>query len=474
MEGRPRGDLTILPSVDAVMTDPRLADLSGEPRPLLRARVRDLLESLRREIRDGIWTPADRSAVLARIEREIRSIGATPLNMRLRAVWNATGILLHTNMGRAVLPSSVRRALIGAAAGYSSLEIDLNTGRRASRLVAVRELIPLLTGAEAGTAVNNCAGGLFLAMAALGRGREVLVSRGQLVEIGGSFRLPDILEASGVRLREVGTTNRTRIADYEQAIGPETALVLHAHKSNFRLVGFSEEPSLPELAALCRKTGLTLVDDLGSGALRAYRDLFPDEPAVEDSIESGADLVCMSADKLLGLSQAGIIAGKREFVEKLQKHPIARVVRLDKSLLAALEAGLRIHLRGSDEARRSIPLLRALARPPAELAAAAARAVEVLRGRIGAEFEIAAVEVLGEVGGGSLPGIEIPSHAVALRCGNLGADDLAGRLRAGDPPILGRIQDDRLLLDLRAIQEEDLDGFLDDLARILTEGQRDE
>ena len=458
MEGRPRGDLTILPSVDAVMTDPRLADLSDEPRPLVRARVREILESLRREIRDGIWTPADRGEALARIEREIRSSGATPLGMRLRAV----------------LPAPARRALLGATDGYSSLEIDLKTGRRASRLAAVRELIPLLTGAEAGTAVNNCAGALFLAMAALGRGREVLVSRGQLVEIGGSFRLPDILEASGVRLREVGTTNRTRIADYERAVGPDTALVLHAHKSNFRLVGFSEEPALSELAALCRRAGLTLVDDLGSGALRAHRDLFPDEPCIEDAIESGADLVCMSADKLLGVCQAGIIAGKREIVEKLQEHPIARVVRLDKSLLAALEAGLRIHLMGSEEGRRSIPLLRALARPSAELAAAAARAVEFLRGRIGAGFEIDAVEVRGEVGGGSLPGIEIPSHAVALRCKDLGADGLASRLRAGDPPVIGRIQDDRLLLDLRAIQEEDLDGFLHDLARNLAEGLRDE
>ena len=212
-------------------------------------------------------------------------------------------------------------------------------------------------------------------MAALGRGREV--SR-----LPGAARrdrrlVPSAGHSRGFRraAEEVGTTNRTRIADYEQAIGPETAIILHAHKSNFRLVGFSEEPSLAELAALCRKSGLTFVDDLGSGALRAHRDLFPDEPCIEDSIESGADLVCMSADKLLGVCQAGIIAGKREIVEALQKHPIARVVRLDKSLLAALEAGLRIHLRGSDESRRSIPLLRALARPPAELAEAAARAV---------------------------------------------------------------------------------------------------
>jgi L-seryl-tRNA(Ser) seleniumtransferase len=474
MEEPLRADLTLLPSVEAVLSDPRLSDLSVEPRPIVRARVREILDSLRQEIRDGNWRPLDREEALSRVAREIRSGGSTSLSMRLRPVWNATGILLHTNMGRAVLPTEARRALLAVASGYSNLELDLESGRRASRLAAVRDLIPLLTGAEAGTAVNNCAAALFLAMAALGAGREVLVSRGQLVEIGGSFRLPDILEASGVRLREVGTTNRTRIGDYERAVTGETAVVLHAHKSNFRLVGFSEEPSLPELVALCAKANLTLVDDLGSGALRGNRDLFPDEPCIEDAIEAGADLVCVSTDKLLGVGQAGILAGKRAIVERLQKHPIARVVRLDKTLLATLEAGLRIHLQGVAEARRRIPLLRALSRSSEELAAAAVRASGFLRERLGERFEVASVEVRGEVGGGTLPGIEIPSHAVALRCADLAADPLAARLRAGEPPVIGRIQEDRLLLDLRAIQEEDLDGFLTDVARILSEGRGDE
>ncbi len=464
-----RESLALLPSVDAVLADPRLAgEKGGVPRPILRARVREALDSLRAEIRSMAWRPRDRDEAMERALAHARARAAVEIGMRLRPVWNATGVLLHTNLGRAVLPVEGRRALIAAASGYSSLEFDLASGRRASRLAAIRELVPLVTGAEAGFAVNNCAGALFLAMAALAGGREVLVSRGQLVEIGGSFRLPDILEAAGVRLREVGTTNRTRIGDFAKARTAETALVLRAHRSNFRLVGFSEEPSLDELVSFCREAGLSLVDDLGSGALRAHRDLFPGEPCLEDSVEAGADLVCVSGDKLLGLGQAGIIAGRREIVERLQKHPIARVVRLDKTLLAVLEAGLRLHLAGPSEARRTIPLLAALSRDAASVAAAAARCADLLRERLGSAFEIGTAAVRGEVGGGSLPGVEIDSHAVTVRAANAGADEIASRLRAGDPPVIGRIQDDRLLLDLRTIEEGTEVEFAEAVARALS------
>ncbi|MDM7914284.1 MAG: L-seryl-tRNA(Sec) selenium transferase, partial [Candidatus Eisenbacteria bacterium] len=325
--------------------------------------------------------------------------------------------MLHTNLGRAVLPEEARRALLAVASGASALEIDPATGRRASRLAAVRELIPVVTGAEAGFPVNNNAAALFLAVAGIAAGREVLVSRGHLVEIGGSFRLPDILQATGARLREVGTSNRTRISDFERARTPDTALVLRVHRSNFKLVGFTEEPSIEEMVAFCRSAGLPLLDDLGSGALRAYRDLFPEEPAIEDSIEAGADLVSVSADKLLGLGQAGIHAGKRETIEALQKHPIARVVRLDKTLLATLEAGLRLHL-DPERARRRIPLLRALSRSEEDVRAAAERMADALRDRLGrgrgasGAYRIETVATRVEVGGGSLPGQEISSHAV--------------------------------------------------------------
>ncbi len=461
--------LALLPSVDAMLADGRLAGLKREPRPLLRAWVRSSLEEARTRIRAEIWIPRDREEAADFIVSGILDRSRGSLAMRLRPVLNATGILLHTNLGRAVLPAAVGRAVLAAAGGYSALEIDLSTGERSSRLAALRELIPLMTGAEAGFAVNNNAAALLLAMAALARGREVLVSRGQLVEIGGSFRLPEILEAAGVILREVGTTNRTRISDFRRGRNERTALVLRVHRSNFRLVGFTEEPALDELAAFCREEGLPLIDDLGSGALRALRDLFPEEPVIEESIGGGVDLVCVSADKLLGITQAGILAGRAEIVERIARHPIARVVRLDKTLIAGLEAGLRLHLEGAEAARRTIPLLRALSRPLEDLAAACARCGRGLAERLGEGFTITTQEVRGEVGGGSLPGIDLASCAVAIRAAAAGAEELARRLREGDPPVVGRIRDGWLLLDLRAIDEDDVDRLVDAVARALEE-----
>ncbi len=471
MESEEGKSLALLPPVDALLADPRLIPIAEEPRPLVRERLREALDAARREIRAGTWRPRTREEAAARVIHDLLARAGDSLRVRLRPVWNATGVLLHTNLGRAVLPAEARRALLGAASGYSALEIDLATGARASRLAAIRELVPLLTGAEAGFAVNNNAGALFLAMAALGRGREVLVSRGQLVEIGGSFRLPDILEAAGVTLREVGTSNRTRIADFERALNDRSAVVLRVHRSNFKLVGFTEEPSLDEMVAFAKHHGLPLVDDLGSGALRAHADLFPDEPCIENSVEAGADLICVSGDKLLGIGQAGIIAGKKDVVERLSKHPIARIVRLDKTLLASLEAGLRIHLRGAEAARSGIPLLRAMSRSQDSIRVAAERCAQSLRARLGDGFDIGVIEVRGEVGGGSLPGIDVASFAVTMVSSRLSADDLASRLRAGVPPVVGRIQGGRLLLDLRAIEEEDEAVFVEDAVRAL-EGAR--
>lgn len=460
--------LQILPSVDAILADRRLDPLAAEPRPLLRAWVREALDGIRMEMRAGTWSPRDREEAAARACEAVIRRGSQGFDMRLRPVWNATGVLLHTNLGRAPLPIGAQHAILGAASGYSGLEVDLGTGRRASRLAAIRELIPLLTGAEAGFAVNNNAAALFLAVASLAAGREVLVSRGQLVEIGGSFRLPEILEAAGAKLREVGTTNRTRINDFEKARSSATALVLRVHRSNFKIVGFTEEPSLEELVAFCRSEGIPLVDDLGSGALRRYSDLFPDEPCVEDSIEGGADLIAVSGDKLLGVTQAGIIAGKREIVDRLARNPIARVVRLDKTLIAGLEAGLRIHLRGSDEARRAIPLLRLLSRSEDDVAAAAHRVASSLRARLGEEWSVETLRVRGEIGGGSLPGVTVESHAITLASTTIQAEEIAARLREGAPPVLGRIQDARAILDLRAIEPEDEEPFLDAVLGALT------
>lgn len=460
--------LSLLPSVEMILSDDRLAELSDEPRPLVRAWARESLAELRREIRAGTYRPSDRKEALTRVVTHLRDRAETRLEMHLRDVWNATGVLLHTNLGRAVLPEAARRALMVAASGYSSLEIDLETGKRASRNAAVRELIPLLTGAEAGFAVTNNAAALFLTMASLASGREVLVSRGELVEIGGSFRLPDILQASGARLKEVGTTNRTRIDDYRLARSAETALVLHVHRSNFRLEGFSEDPDLNELVGFCRDEGLPLVHDIGSGALRQHRDLFPDEPVVEDVVDSGADVVCFSADKLLGLGQAGIIAGRKELVEdRIGRHPIARVVRLDKTLLATLEAGLRIQLKGPEVSRREIPLLRALSRDTDEIKTAVERCAGSLRERLSGSFEIGSVEVQGEVGGGTLPGVTFPSHAVTVSHTGTSVNKLAADLRSAHPSVIGRIHEDHLLLDLRAIEEEDESAFLEAVVNAL-------
>jgi L-seryl-tRNA(Ser) seleniumtransferase len=453
--------LALLPSVEVVLADPRLGDLEGEPRSLRRQWVRRALDCAREEIRGCIWKPRDRSAALERVIAETRELAEERLELKLRRVWNATGILLHTNLGRAVLPREARRVLLSTASGYSALEIDLRSGKRTSRLAAVRELIPLVSGAESGFAVNNNAAAVFLTMAALASGREVLVSRGELVEIGGSFRLPEILEAAGVRLREVGTTNRTRLADYERALSSETAVVLQVHRSNFRLEGFCEDPKLADLAAFSRKAGLPLVADLGSGALRQHRDLFPDEPVIEDALDSGADVVCVSADKLLGLGQAGIIAGKKALIEeRILRHPIARAVRLDKTLLTVLEAGLRIQLRGPEAARDQIPLFRALCRDASSVAEAVQRCAEQLRKRLPG-LEISTTEVQGEVGGGTLPGFTVPSHAICLRHANRSAEKLAASLRSGDVPVIGRIQEGRLLLDMRGIEEEEEGAFLE-------------
>lgn len=464
--------LSLLPSVEALLGDPRLGDLEHEPRPLVRSWIRSSLDEARARIRAGLWIPSDREEAASFAVSGVLDRFGSSFSMHLRPVLNATGVLLHTNLGRAVLPGEVERAVMGAAGGYSALEFDLASGERASRMAALRELIPLVTGADAGFAVNNNAAALFLAMAALARGREVMVSRGQLVEIGGSFRLPDILEAAGVQLREVGTTNRTRISDFKKARGERSALVLRVHRSNFRLMGFTEEPGLEELVGFCREEGLPLVDDLGSGALRAYRDLFPDEPVVEDSVAAGVDLICVSGDKLLGLTQAGIVAGRREVVERIARHPIARVVRLDKTLIAGLEAGLRIHLQGAEAARRKIPLLRALSRPQEEIAAACDRCGAALAARLGDAFSIATQEVRGEVGGGSLPGIDHASFAVAIRSEAIAAEPLARRLREGDPPVIGRIREGWLLLDLRTIAEDEIDRLTDAVARALEDTPR--
>jgi L-seryl-tRNA(Ser) seleniumtransferase len=351
---------------------------------------------------------------------------------------NATGVLVHTNLGRAPLPEAALERAVEVGRGYSNLEYDLAAGRRGSRQDHLAAILRRLTGAEGALVVNNNAAAVMLALAALAKGREVLVSRGELIEIGDGFRIPDVLARSGALLREVGTTNRTRAADYERAVGPETALLLRVHQSNFRVVGFTEQPSREELATVARRHELPLVDDLGSGVLVELEG----EPSAKESLAAGADLVCFSGDKLLGGPQAGVVVGRAELVERLRRHPLQRALRADKLTLAALEGTLGLYL-DPERAAREVPVLRMLQEPP--------EAVRARAGRLAAAVGGTVEETVGRVGGGALPLAELPSFACAVE------EELAAPLREGEPPVVGIVRDGRCLLDCRTLTDAEAD-----------------
>jgi L-seryl-tRNA(Ser) seleniumtransferase len=402
--------------------------------PLAIATARSVIAQAREEIRAG----RDPGDLVLRLREELASARAPGL----RRVLNATGVLVHTNLGRAPLPAGALERIVGAAGGYSNLELDLASGRRGSRQDHVASLLRRLTDAEAALVVNNNAAALLLALAALADGREVLVSRGELIEIGDGFRIPDVLERSGARLVEVGTTNRTRAGDYERAIGPETAMLLRVHPSNFRVVGFGERATLSELVDVARLHEVPLLDDLGSGALVDIAD----EPTARRALADGADLVCFSGDKLLGGPQAGIVLGRGDLVERLRRHPLHRAVRIDKLGLAALEGTLLLYL-DPTRALREVPVLRMLHEEPAVVRARAER----LAGTLDGEVE----ETVARVGGGALPLAELPSFACAVE------ESLAAPLRTGEPAVVGIIRDGRLLLDCRTLADDELDAVAD-------------
>jgi L-seryl-tRNA(Ser) seleniumtransferase len=412
-------------------------------------RLRDLpsVDELARSSDDPLAVDAARS-VLARAREQLRAGEAagdlekllkqelTALRApQLRRVINATGVIVHTNLGRAPLAEAALKHVVAAARGYSNLEYDVAAGARGSRQVHVAELLQRLTGAEAALVVNNNAAAVMLALAALAEGREVVVSRGELIEIGDGFRIPDVLVRSGARLREVGTTNRTRAADFERAVGPETAVLLRVHQSNFRVVGFTEQPSVAELAQVAKRHELVFVDDLGSGALTDVGD----EPTPKASLAAGADLVCFSGDKLLGGPQAGIVVGRADLVEQLRRHPLQRALRADKLTLAALEGTLRLALDAPDQ----VPVSRMLRETPDSVRARAERLAQL----VGGEVE----QTVGRAGGGALPLTELPSFACAVE------ESLGEALRAGDPPVVGIVRDGRLLLDCRTLTDTEVD-----------------
>jgi L-seryl-tRNA(Ser) seleniumtransferase len=411
-----------LPSVDELARD---AD-----DPLAVEAARAVVESARAAIRAGA-EPGDLRELL---EAELRALRSP----RLRRAINATGVVVHTNLGRAPLARDALEQVVDTARGYSNLEYDLQSGARGSRQDHIAGILRRLTGAEAALVVNNNAAAVMLALAALAEGREVLVSRGELIEIGDGFRIPDVLARSGAILREIGTTNRTRAADYDRAIGPETALILRVHQSNFRVLGFTEQPSVKELASVARRHKLPLVDDLGSGAFFPFED----EPSARESLAAGADLACFSGDKLLGGPQAGVVVGRADLVERLRRHPLQRALRADKLTLAALEGTLRLYL---DPARaaREIPVLRMLGDEVPTIRARAERLAVLTGGEV--------EETVARVGGGALPLAELPSFACAVE------EDLARSLRLGEPPVVGVVRDGRLLLDCRTLTDAEVE-----------------
>jgi L-seryl-tRNA(Ser) seleniumtransferase len=423
-------ELRDLPSVDELAKDERLA---GEPQPLAVEAARVALARAREAIKAG-HDPGDLG------ERAVEEL-ASARAPSLRRALNATGVIVHTNLGRAPLPEAALARAMEVGRSYSNLEYDLTSGARGSRQDHVAAILRRLTGAEGALVVNNNAAAVMLALAALAEGREVLVSRGELIEIGDGFRIPDVLVRSGARLREVGTTNRTRVADYEHAVGPDTAVLLRVHQSNFRVVGFTEQPTLEELAAVARRNELPLVDDLGSGALFPGNNvLLGDEPTARESLAAGADLVCFSGDKLLGGPQAGIVVGRAELVERLRRHPLQRALRADKLTIAALEGTLGLYL-DAERAAGEVPVLRMLHEPVETVRARAERLAQA----VGGEVE----ETVARVGGGALPLAELPSFACAVE------EELAPPLRAGEPPVVGVIRDGRLLLDCRTLTDSE-------------------
>ena len=450
--GSPRelqAQLRRLPSVDRLLTSPGVRPLLATYGHTLVARhCRSLLETLRTTIR-AAEPPSDLSETHLLAELEARLVvDAEPA---LRRVVNATGTILHTNLGRAVLPESVVAAIALAAANPVNLEYDLEEGSRGRREEAIVRLLRELTGAESGTVVNNNAAAVFMVLNTLASGREVIVSRGELVEIGGSFRLPDIMARTGAILREVGTTNRTHPADYEQAINERTGLLLKVHPSNYRIAGFTSSVSLADLVGIGRRHSVPVMEDLGSGALvDLARYGLPKEPVVSESIDAGADVVTFSGDKLLGGPQAGLIVGRTALIAEVARNPLHRAVRCGKLTIAGMEAVLRLYRQGA-AIHETLPALQALARPLGDVETMGGSVVPRIAQVLGSDFTVALEESQCQVGSGALPSEEIPSCAVAISHVALSPDAIAARFRAAMPPIIGRVSDGRFLLDLRAI-----------------------
>lgn len=449
-----RALLRTLPAIDRLLGTPCLTQLEQtQPHILIREAAQNIVDELRRQLLDeqAPLPDLDLDAVANIVAAKVAEM-AKP---SLRKVINVTGTLLHTNLGRAPLCRDALLAINDVAQGYSNLEYALDEGKRGKRFTHVEELICKLTGGEAATVVNNNAGAVMLALAALAGGRSAVVSRGELIEIGGSFRIPDIMAASGVKLVEVGTTNKTHLKDYAEVLSKETALILKVHTSNYRILGFTEAVSGEDLAGLARQHSIPVLEDLGSGLLIDLTPYgLPREPTVREALKTGIDLVTFSGDKLLGGPQAGILVGNRDVVDKVRKHPMARALRIDKLTLAALEATLRLYL-DPQKALEQIPTLKMLAHSVAELQQRCESLMPRVKDAVGQSACCNIIEATATVGGGALPLAELPGRIIALSPKSLSLNELTTRLRHCEPPVVGRIQEDRFLIDPRTLNSDD-------------------
>ncbi|MDI6769060.1 MAG: L-seryl-tRNA(Sec) selenium transferase [Anaerolineales bacterium] len=448
-------DFRSIPSVEQLLQT-RLAEelIAAFGRPLTLKAIRSVLDEVRASVSNGVdLTRPDRAGILERAS-VLLDDWTTPT---LLPLINASGVILHTNLGRAPLSAATLRAMQEVGRGYSNLEFDLGTGKRGSRLIHAETILKQLTGAQAALVVNNNAAAVLLTLAALANRRRVIIARSQLVEIGGGFRVPDVMKQSGARLVEVGTTNRIHLSDYEQALAEPAALVMHVHRSNFKMLGFTEEPELKEIAIVSHRAGVPFVDDLGSGAfLDTAKYGIAHEPTIHESLVTGADILCFSGDKLLGGPQAGIILGRADLIAKIKKHPLARAVRADKVCLAGITATLLHYLK--DEAEREIPIWRMIAATPEQVKARAEGWVKEL-----GQGEIVAGEAT--VGGGSLPGENIPTFLLSLSVRS--PDKFLEKLRNQQPPIIARTENDRVLLDPRTVLPEQEGALLVGLHNVL-------
>ncbi len=463
----PTGDIRqLLPSVDAIIkSDKASAWLGIYPRSIVLKAIRETIDDTRAKMCDGSCVSVEIEVLYQEIEERIKAF----VSYSLMPVINATGIVIHTNLGRSVLSEDIMEHVKGVACGYSTLEYDLERGQRGKRYVHVQRLLREITGAEDAVIVNNNAAAVFVCLRELAKGKEVIVSRGELVEIGGSFRVPDVMAESGAILREVGTTNKTHLYDYERAINDNTALLLKVHQSNFRTIGFTKLVEIEDLVQLGKRRGIPVMFDLGSGCLV---DLKPYgihiEPTVQETLRSGCDIVTFSGDKLLGGPQGGVIAGKKALIERVSKNPLMRAIRVDKLTLSAFEATLLKYL-DLQRAKAEVPTLRMILQDIDTIKMRAEGITEALKGQISpAIATIRLIEDESQAGGGSLPEVTFKTYATEIRPFKISVNNLEERLRLGEPPVIARIKDDGLLIDARTVQDREVEPLVDAVSRAVS------